>query len=164
MKKSIYNISQELETIFNIIENNDGIIDEQTETSLVLTKQELENKGIQYGFKCLSINNENAEIDAEIERLTKIKARNKNLENRLKETLKNAMLHFGIEEIKIPTLKINFRKSTSISIENEDLIAEKFKVEKITKSISKTLINEAIENGETVLGASKVENKYLQIK
>ena len=74
------------------------------------------------------------------------------------------MLHFGIEEIKIPTLKINFRKSTSISIENEYLIAEKFKVEKITKSISKTLINEAIENGETVLGASKVENKYLQIK
>ncbi len=164
MKKSIYNISQELETIFNIIENNDGIIDEQTETALAITQQELEIKGIQYGFKCLSIKHENDEIDAEIERLNKIKANNKNLENRLKETLKNAMLHFGIEEIKIPTLKINFRKSTSISIENEDLIAEKFKVEKITKSISKTLINEAIENGETVLGASKVENKYLQIK
>ncbi len=162
MKKSIYNISQELETIFNTIENNDGTIDEQTETALVLTKQELENKGVQYGFKCLSIKHENAEIDAEIERLNKIKAKNLNLENRLKETLKNAMLHFGIDEIKIPTLKINFRKSTIIEIENEDLINEKFKVVKMT--ISKTLIKEAIENGETVLGASKVENKYLQIK
>lgn len=164
MKKSIYNISQELETIFNTIENNDGIIDDNTETALVLTKQELENKGVQYGFKCLSINNENAEIDAEIERLTKIKSRNKNLENRLKETLKNAMIHFGIDEIKIPTLKINLRKSVAIEIENEDLINEKFKVVKMTKTISKTLIKEAIDNGENVLGASKVENKSLQIK
>jgi len=164
MNKSIYNISQELETIFNSIENNEGTIDDQTETALVLTKQELENKGVQYGFKCLSIKNENAEIDAEIERLNKIKARNTNLENRLKETLKNAMLHFGIDEIKIPTLKINFRKSVAIEIENEDLINEKFKVEKTTKTISKTLIKEAIENGEIVLGASKVENKSLQIK
>lgn len=164
MNKSIYNISQELETIFNSIENNEGTIDEQTETALVLTKQELENKGVQYGFKCLSIKNENTEIDAEIERLNKIKVRNTNLENRLKETLKNAMLHFGIDEIKIPTLKINFRKSVAIEIENEDLINEKFKVEKTTKTISKTLIKEAIENGEIVLGASKVENKSLQIK
>jgi len=164
MNKSIYNISQELETIFNSIENNEGTIDDQTETTLVLTKQELENKGVQYGFKCLSIKNENAEIDAEIERLNKIKERNTNLENRLKETLKNAMLHFGIDEIKIPTLKINFRKSVAIEIENEDLINEKFKVEKTTKTISKTLIKEAIENGEIVLGASKVENKSLQIK
>lgn len=164
MNKSIYNISQELETIFNSIENNDGAIDEQTENALIITKQELENKGVQYGFKCLSIKNENAEIDAEIERLNKIKARNTNLENRLKETLKNAMLHFGIDEIKIPTLKINFRKSVAIEIENEDLINEKFKIEKTTKTISKTLIKEAIENGEIVLGASKVENKSLQIK
>lgn len=164
MSKSIYNISQELENIFNSIENNDGTIDEQTELSLVLTQKELENKGIQYGFKCLSIKNENAEIDAEIERLNKIKAKNLNLENRLKETLKNAMIHFGIDEIKIPTLKINFRKSTIIEIENEDLITERFKVEKITKTISKTLIKEAIDNGENVLGACKVEIKSLQIK
>ena len=101
MSKSIYNISQELETIFNTIENNDGMVDEQTETALAITQQELENKGVQYAFKCLSIKSENAEIDAEIERLTKFKTRNENLEKRLRETLKNAMLHFGIEEINI---------------------------------------------------------------
>lgn len=164
MSKSIYNISQELETIFNKIEDNDGVIEEQIETSLAITQQELENKGVQYAFKCLSIKSENEEIDAEIERLNKIKSKNINLENRLRETLKNAMLHFGIEEIKIPTLKINFRKSTSIQIDNEDLIDEKYKVEKITKTISKSLIKEAIEKGENVFGASKIENKSLQIK
>ena len=164
MSKSIYNISQELESIFNKIEYNDGVIDEEIETSLAITKQELENKGVQYAFKCLSIKSENEEIDAEIERLNKIKSKNINLENRLRETLKNAMLHFGIEEIKIPTLKINFRKSTSIQIDNEDLIDEKYKVEKITKTISKSLIKEAIEKGENVFGASKIENKSLQIK
>lgn len=163
MSKSIYNISQELETIFNKIEDNDGVIEEQIETSLAITQQELENKGVQYAFKCLSIKSENEEIDAEIERLNKIKSKNINLENRLRETLKNAMLHFGIEEIKIPTLKINFRKSTSIQIDNEDLIDEKYKVEKITKTILKSLIKEAIEKGENVFGASKIENKSLQI-
>ena len=164
MSKSIYNISQELESIFNKIEYNDGVIDEEIETSLAITKQELENKGVQYAFKCLSIKSENEEIDEEIERLSRIKSKNINLENRLRETLKNAMLHFGIEEIKIPTLKINFRKSTSIQIDNEDLIDEKYKVEKITKTISKSLIKEAIEKGENVFGASKIENKSLQIK
>lgn len=164
MSKSIYNISQELETIFNKIEDNDGVIDEQIETSLAITKQELENKGVQYAFKCLSIKSENEEIDAEIERLSRLKSKNIDLENRLRETLKNAMLHFGIKEIKIPTLKINFRKSTTIQIDNEDLIDEKYKVEKITKTISKSLIKEAIEKGENVFGASKVENKSLQIK
>lgn len=164
MSKSIYNISQELESIFNKIEYNDGVIDEEIETSLAITKQELENKGVQYAFKCLSIKSENDEIDEEIERLSRIKSKNINLENRLRETLKNAMLHFGIEEIKIPTLKINFRKSTSIQIDNENLIDEKYKVEKITKTISKSLIKEAIEKGENVFGASKIENKSLQIK
>jgi len=164
MSKSIYNISQELESIFNKIEYNDGVIDEEIETSLAITKQELENKGVQYAFKCLSIKSENEEIDEEIERLSRIKSKNINLENRLRETLKNAMLHFGIEEIKIPTLKINFRKSTSIQIDNENLIDEKYKVEKITKTISKSLIKEAIEKGENVFGASKIENKSLQIK
>lgn len=164
MSKSIYNISQELESIFNKIEYNDGVIDEEIETSLAITKQELENKGVQYALKCLSIKSENEEIDEEIERLSRIKSKNINLENRLRETLKNAMLHFGIEEIKIPTLKINFRKSTSIQIDNENLIDEKYKVEKITKTISKSLIKEAIEKGENVFGASKIENKSLQIK
>lgn len=164
MSKSIYNISQELESIFNKIEDNDGLIDEQIATSLAITKQELENKGVQYAFKCLSIKSENDEIDAEIERLSKIKAKNINLENRLKETLKNAMIHFGIEEIKIPTLKINFRKSTSIKIDNENLIDEKYKIVETTKIISKKLIKEAIEKGENVYGASKIENKSLQIK
>lgn len=164
MSKSIYNISQELETIFNTIENNDGMVDEQTETALAITQQELENKGVQYAFKCLSIKSENAEIDAEIERLTKFKTRNENLEKRLRETLKNAMLHFGIEEIKIPTLKINFITRKSIQIDDEDLIDDKFMVTKTTKTVSKTLIKEAMKKGENVFGASEVENKSLQIK
>ena len=72
--------------------------------------------------------------------------------------------NFGIDELKTPTLKVNFRKSESIEIENEDLIDDKFKVEKVTKSISKTLIKEAIKNGENVLGANISVNYNLQIK
>lgn len=164
MSNSIYKISKDLEDIFAQIENNNGEISEEISNSLAITLEQMQNKGVQYGFKCLSIIAENSQIDAEIERLNLIKQRNTNLEKRLKETLSNAMQHFGIDEIKIPTLKINFRKSESIEIENEDLISDEYIVKKVTKSISKTLIKNAIKLGFDVQGASVSVNYNLQIK
>jgi uncharacterized protein (DUF342 family) len=164
MKQSIYQISTELQSIFNQIEDNDGIISEEMENALMITQEQLEQKGIGYGYKCLDIDAEIGNIDAEIERLTKYKEQNKKLKERLKTTLSVAMQHFGIDELKTSTLKINFRKSESVEITNEDLVNEKFKVEKITKSISKTAIKEAIKNGEVVLGAELSQNLNLQIK
>ena len=164
MKKSIYNIGQELETIFNQIEDNGGEITPELETALTLTQEQIEIKGIKYAYKILSIKNDLSEIDNEIDRLKKIKEREINLQDRLKFILDSTMKHFGIDELKTPTLKVNFRKSESIEIENEDLIDDKFKVEKVTKSISKTLIKEAIKNGENVLGANISVNYNLQIK
>lgn len=164
MSNSIYQISKELELIFQAIEINDGEVNEETFTALAITQEQIQNKGIQYGFKCMEINRENDQIDSEIERLTAIKKRNANLEKRLKETLSNAMQHFGIDEIKISTLKINFRKSESVTIENEDLIDDKFKIEKVTKTISKTAIKEAIKSGIDVKGAKIDVNYNLQIK
>ena len=164
MGNSIYQISKDLDDIFMQIENNEGEITEDLSTALAITQEQMQNKGVQYGFKCLALDAENEQIDAEIKRLTTIKQRNTNLEKRLKETLSNAMQHFGIDEIKMPTLKINFRKSESIEIEDESLIPDEYKVEKITKTVSKTLIKDAIKLGVDVQGASVSVNYNLQIK
>lgn len=164
MKKSIYNISSELEEIFNKIEDNEGDMDEEMSTSLTITQQELENKGIQYGFKVMSINSENEQIDAEIERLQKIKKRNVSLETKLKDILSTTMQHFGIDELKTPTLRVFFRKSESVDIEDENLIDKKYKVEETKYKVDKKLIKEALKNSEIVVGAKLNNTPKIQIK
>ena len=164
MSKSIYNIEQELNNIFIQIENADGEITDDLQNQLIISQTELQNKGIQYGYKCMSLDAEIKQIDDEIERLSMIKSRNVKLKERLKETLKNAMINYGIDEIKTPTLKINFRKSESVEIENEELINKEFIREKISYTISKTDIKKALKDGKSVLGAKLVVNDNLQIK
>ena len=46
MNKSIYNIGKELEEIFNQIEENEGVLTPEIETSLALTQEQIEIKGI----------------------------------------------------------------------------------------------------------------------
>jgi len=164
MKKSIYNISSELEEIFRAIEDSDGEMNEEMSTSLTITQQELENKGIQYGFKVMSINSENEQIDAEIERLQKIKKRNVSLETKLKDILSDTMQHFGIDELKTPTLRVFFRKSESVDIINEDLVDIKYKVEETKYKVDKKLIKEVLKKGENVFGAKLNNTPKIQIK
>lgn len=163
MSKSIYNISTELQKIFNDIEN-DGEVSAENETALSISIQELENKGIQYGYKCLELDAELIKIDAELERIKKYKDSCIKLKERLKNTLSGAMLNFGVHELKTPTLKINFRKSENIEIADESLINEKYKIPKTTYTISKTAIKEAIKKGEIVIGAELLVKENLQIK
>lgn len=164
MSKSIYQISDDLTKIFDAIEQNDGEMSAEIETALTITQEQLEQKGIQYAYKCLSIDAETSEIDAEIERLTKLKARNNNLKERLKLTLSNAMQHFGIQELKTATLKVNFRKSESVEVTNEDLVPQQFKKEKVSIEISKKDIKDALKRGEDVQGAELKTKFNLQIK
>ena len=71
---------------------------------------------------------------------------------------------FDIYELKTATLKINFRKSESVIIENEYLIDNKFLIAKTTITPNKIAIKDAIKAGEFVAGAFISENKNLQIK
>jgi len=164
MNKSIYNIGIELQEIFNEIEYNDGIISAETETALAISQAELQTKGINYGYKCLELDMEIHNIETAIERLILMKKNKEKSKDYLKNILSKTMKHFGILELKTSTLKVNFRKSESVEVTNEDLIAIRFKVEKITNTISKNLIKEAIKAGEIVIGAELVTKENLQIK
>jgi CxxC motif-containing protein len=66
--------------------------------------------------------------------------------------------------MKTPTLKINFRKSQTVEILDEDLIDKEFKTVKVTTSISKAEIKKAIKNGQIVVGADLIDHKNIQIK
>lgn len=168
--KSLYDISKEIKDIYEKLENGEGIdketgeVSEEVQNALSISRGELETKAVDYGYVIKSFDDEIDIYDKEIKRLTERKKVMQNAQNRIKEVLKNAMIEFGVEKVKGKTIEIGLRNSESISIENEDLIADKFKKVKIETVIDKVAIKQAIKAGEEVKGVSVQKNKNLQIK
>lgn len=164
MKLSLYKIEQEYISLAESIIDNGGELTEETELALQINKEQLETKGQCYGFIVRQLESEQDVIDIEIKRLQALKTSRGKTAERLKETLSKAMDLYEIEKLETPTLKISFRKSESVEIENESLLDEQFIVTKTTTSPDKTKIKEAIKKGEFVVGATLKQNKNIQIK
>lgn len=164
MKLRLYNIQQEYISLAESIIDNDGLLSEEMEAALQINKDQLENKSQCYGFIVRQLEGECDMIDNEIKRLEAMKKSRGKTVDRLKESVSKAMLLYEIDKIETPTLKISFRKSESIEIEEESLIDEKFMTVKTTKTPNKTAIKEAIKNGEIVLGVTLKQNQNIQFK
>lgn len=164
MKLSLYVIQQEYISLAEQIIDNDGLLSEEMEAALQINKDQLENKSQCYGFIVRQLEGECDMIDNEIKRLEAMKKSRGKTVDRLKESVSKAMQLYEIDKIETPTLKISFRKSESIEIEEESLIDEKFMTVKTTKTPNKTAIKEAIKNGEIVLGVTLKQNQNIQFK
>ena len=166
--QTLYEISNELREVYNKLENGEGIDLETGELSpelvnaLAISRANLQAKGVDIGYVIKSFDDEIELYDREIKRLTERKQALKNAQERVKNNLKSAMEEFGIVEIKGKTLKISFRKSESVEVENVDLLDDKFKRVKV--EADKTAIKQAIKSGEEVRGARLVKNNNLQIR
>lgn len=166
--QTLYKISNELREVYNKLENGEGINLETGELSpelvnaLEVSQANLQAKGVDIGYVIKSFDDEIDLYDREIKRLTERKQALKNAQERVKNNLKNAMEEFGIVEIKGQTLKISFRKSESVEVDNIEELDDKFK--RIKVEADKTAIKQAIKSGEEVRGARLVENNNLQIR
>ena len=165
--QTLYEISNELREVYSKLENGEGIdengeLNQELVNALEVSQANLQAKGVDIGYVIKSFDDEIELYDKEIKRLTERKQQLKNAQERVKNNLKNAMQEFGIVEIKGQTLKINFRKSESVEIDNIDALDDKFKRVKV--EADKTAIKQAIKNGEEVKGARLVENRNLQIR
>jgi hypothetical protein len=164
MKTSLYQIEQ---TYLNLVESlieNGGELTPELETELSINKEQLQNKGVCYGFICKELEGNIDLIDLEIKRLQALKKPLVNSIDRLKNNLSQAMQMFDVTELKTPLLKINFRKSESIEVTDIDLLDTDFVKTTITKAADKIAIKEAIKSGENVQGAILQTNLNLQIK
>lgn len=164
MKVSLYQIEQKYLTLVESLIENGGELTPELETELAITKQDLQNKGVCYGFIVKELEGNIDLIDLEIKRLNALKKPLVNSIDRLKNNLSQAMQMFDVTELKTPLLKINFRKSESVEVTDIDLLDADFVKTTITKAADKVAIKEAIKQGENVQGAILVTNQNLQIK
>lgn len=162
MNLALYQIEDEYIQLTNQL--IDGELTPEIESLLVINKENLQNKAVNYGFVVKQLNSECQIIENEIERLTALANRREKVISKLKATLSEAMQLYEIDKIETPIMKISFRKSESIEIDNMALIDQKFMVEKTTTSPDKKAIKEAIVSGDIVTGARLQVNKNIQIK
>jgi len=161
---SLFEIESQYRLLADTLIEAGGELTDGMETALQINKTDLETKARSYGYVVLDLESEVEQIDAQIKRLSAMKsARNKTID-RLKETVSNAMQLFEISEVKTATLKLNFRKSESVEIDNLDLLDATYKVEKVSVTANKVKIKEDIKAGINVLGAVLQVNQNLQIK
>lgn len=158
----MYQIQTEYQQIADALTT--GELTPELEQALAITEHELEVKSVNYSFVIKDINDEISIINAEIDRLKDLKKVRENALERLKNNISNAMQLFQVDEIKTPLIKINFRKSEAVEVDNMALLDAKFLNEKVTITADKMAIKEAIKNGEDVNGARLVINNNIQIK
>lgn len=161
----LYRIQQEHLNLLSQIEEQEGEIYDHQQEALGFTLEAFNDKAVSIGFLTKHIEDGLTAIDAEIKRLQAIKAAATKRQQWFEHHLAGAMHQFGVEKIDTPTLKISFRKSEAIEIEDESKLPESVKEEvPATWKVSKTKIKELIKAGTEVPGASLVTRQNLQIK
>jgi hypothetical protein len=164
MKTSLYQIEQTYLTLVETLEENGGETNPEMDIEIAINRQDMQTKGVSYGFVILQKESEVDIIDIQIKRLQALKKAKVNTIDRLKNNLSQAMQMFDVTELKTPLLKINFRKSESVEIEDIALLDADFVKTTITKAADKIAIKEAIKAEIPVRGAVLITNYNLQIK
>jgi hypothetical protein len=161
---NIYQIEKEYLELANQLIESGGEVSPELELQLTINQEQLEQKARGYGFVVKQMESDVLIIDAEIKRLGELKKARLKTMQKLETTVSNAMQLYQINKLETPTLKISFRKSESVEIDNEADIPAQFLKEKITYTIDKVAIKEAIKKGEVVIGARLQVNQNIQIK
>ena len=161
---SLFEISEIMDQITNHLIDTGGELTEEVEELLIITQDELKSKSSDYAYMIRSLEYDNTIVDQEIKRLNQIKKTRQNVIQRLKMTLSAALIRFEVDEIKTPTIKINFRRSQTLDIFNTEEIDKKYRTEVITLDVDRKQIKEDLKDGKKVEGARLLTHQNLQIK
>lgn len=159
--QSLYEISQDLLTIYSQLEESGGEITPDIEESLALNDQSFSTKALNYCKFIQSLKATANMFDLEIDRLRAKKERAAKLADTLKNNLAGYMTLSGKDKVDLDLFKLSFRNSKAVSILSED-IPEEFTRIKIEPD--KIKIKEALEAGQFLEFAELQNNKSLQIK
>jgi len=164
MKLTIYQIEQSYNQLAEELIENGGELTPSLEEALAITEEQLQNKSVAYSFVIKQMDADVEIIDAEIKRLQAAKKQREKASEYLKERIKHAMDTFQIEEIKTPLVKINFRKSETVEVEDVNALPSLYKVVKVTEQADKVAIKAALKDGIYISGCRIQKHTNLQIK
>jgi len=164
MKLTIYQIEQSYNQLAEELIDNGGEITPELSEALAITEEQLQNKSVAYSFVIKQMDADVDIIDAEIKRLQAAKKQREKASDYLKDRIKHAMDTFQIEEIKTPLVKINFRKSETVEVENVNSLPMAYKTVKVVETADKVAIKAALKDGVEVTGCSIATHRNLQIK
>jgi hypothetical protein len=164
MKLTIYQIEQSYNQLAEELIENGGELSPSLAEALAITEEQLQNKSVAYSFVIKQMDADVDIIDAEIKRLQNLKKQREKASDYLKERIKHAMDTFQIDEIKTPLVKINFRKSETVEVDDVNQLPSLYKVVKVTEQADKSAIKAAIKDGVDVTGCRIETHRNLQIK
>jgi phosphomannomutase len=161
---NIYQIENEYQLLINQIIENGGEITPEQELALSLTKDNIQKKAVDYGFVIKQIQDRKRVRKEYIDKLKHDNDIDDNLEERLKAILTKGMNIFELDEVKTPLIKINFRKSEQVVVNDVNALPSDYKTIKVTEQPDKIKIKQAIKSGEDILGCELITVQNLQIK
>lgn len=166
--KTLFNIQAEHLQLMEALEDAEGLLTPELEEALEINKAELEKKAEGYIHIIKEFEAKINLANDEIKRLQALKKAATNAQDRLKESLFNALMQYGVidkkgvKRLEIGTNKLSTRKSVQVNIIDSAVIPEDFA--KWEKTVNKTAIKEALKNGGKVEGAELIENLNLSIR
>ena len=161
---TIFKIQAEYQQIVNELIENGGNLTPELELALQITKDNFHSKSENYGYITKQFDAEMDIIDNEIKRLQQAKKTREKAIERLKANIEMAMTTFEVDKIETPLIKISFRKSESVEVEDVNNLPNEFKVIKLSETADKLKIKDAIKSGETIEGCYLKTNRNLQIR
>lgn len=169
---SLYNIGNELESIVSdvttLLENGADPSSAEVQELLqkmVAQESDWDKKAVNVAKYLQYVKQQQEVIKAEIDRLDKKSKQMQSQYNNLHDLLLFQMQSFGKTEIKDPILSIKVRDNPfSLFIQDESVIPEQYKKEKVTVTVDKTAIRNAIKNGEHIDGADLISSQRLEFK
>lgn len=162
---SLYNIKSNYIELFEKAENGELTQEEIQEQGNDLAIA-LRNKSTSIIGYVRNLDLTSDAIKSEIDRLTAMKKAIDNRNVKFKKYVKQNMEELGLEKIETELGVLTIAKNpASIDVYDENLITDEYKKEKITVSIDKTAIKNAIKEGKEIQGARLIEDKTsLRIK
>ncbi len=163
-KKSIYNIQSDHLLLMQMIEDLEGEITPEISEQLAINKADLEEKAVSYGYVMRQYDFEVDQINQEITRLTKIAASKSKIKEELKSRISESMLYFNVDKIEMNNLKLSFRQSESLIIDEGAHIPVEYITTVETEKIDKAEIKKDVKAGKEMLGIWIQKKQNLQIR
>jgi|WetSurMetagenome_2_1015567.scaffolds.fasta_scaffold104931_1 hypothetical protein len=161
---NIFQIQQDYFEILSQLEDNEGIFSPELEEALRSNEEDFNYK-VENCVKMIHHwEGELMGIEAEIERLTKLKKRKDNAIDALKNNISYSLQSRNIGKLTVGTHNLSFRTSKALIVGNPDNVPDEFITTKEVETIDKNALKAWIDKGNEVEGTYIETRQNLQIK